>query len=44
MYSEYLSIISVPSVVVSQHGSDGIHVAVTVELVDGDLLTEEVAI
>lgn len=35
---------SVPSVVVSQHGSDGIHVAVTVELVDGDLLTEEVAI
>ena len=35
---------SVPSVVVSQYGSDGIHVAVTVVLVDGDLLTEEVAI
>lgn len=35
---------SVPSVIVSQYGSDGIHVAVTVELVDGDLLTEEVAI
>ncbi|MGE7843875.1 DUF2634 domain-containing protein [Lysinibacillus sp. NPDC093712] len=37
-------IASVPTVDVSQYGSDGIHVSVTVELTDGELLTEEVAI
>ena len=35
---------AIPNVEVTQFGSDGILVAVTVELVDGDLLTEEVAI
>lgn len=35
---------SVPSVVVTQYGSDGIHVAITVELTNGELLTEEVTI
>ena len=35
---------SVPGVVVTQYGSDGVLVEVTVELVNGELLTEEVAI
>lgn len=35
---------AIPNVEVTRFGSDGILVAVTVELVDGDLLTEEVAI
>lgn len=35
---------SVPSVVVTQYGSDGILVAVTVELTNGELLTQEVTI
>lgn len=35
---------SVPNVIVTQYGSDGIHVAITVELTNGELLTEEVAI
>lgn len=35
---------SVPSVIVTQYGSDGVLVAVTVELTNGEYLTEEVAI
>lgn len=35
-------IAGVPSVVVNQHQKDGIHIKVIVELVDGQLLTEEV--
>ncbi|MGY3188814.1 DUF2634 domain-containing protein [Lysinibacillus sp. TE18511] len=35
---------SVPSIVVTQYGSDGVLVEVIVELVNGELLTEEVAI
>lgn len=42
IYDDRIS--SVPTVDVTQYGSDGIHVAVTVELTDGELLTEEVAI
>lgn len=35
---------SVPDVIVTQYGSDGIHVAITVVLTNGELLTEEVEI